>query len=56
MMPVIDSLKTVYAGKIDVVKINADASKQLVKELGLGSVPHFRMFLRGKRSLTIPVC
>ncbi|MEX0980697.1 MAG: thioredoxin domain-containing protein [Bacteroidales bacterium] len=49
MMPMIDSLKTAYAGKIDVVKINADASKRLVKELELGSVPWFRMFRNGEQ-------
>jgi thioredoxin 1 len=45
----IDSLKTAYAGRIDVVKINADASKRLVKELELGSVPWFRMFHKGEQ-------
>ena len=49
MMPMIDSLKTAYGGKIDVVKINADASKRLVKELELGSVPWFRMFRNGEQ-------
>jgi len=32
-----------------VVKINADASKRLVKELELGSVPWFRMFYNGQQ-------
>lgn len=52
MMPMIDSLKTTYAGKIDVVKINADASKRLVKELQIGSVPYFRMFHGGEEVFT----
>jgi len=52
MMPMIDSLKTAYAGKIDVVKINADASKRLVKELQIGSVPYFRMFHDGEEVFT----
>ncbi|MDF1570575.1 MAG: thioredoxin domain-containing protein [Bacteroidales bacterium] len=52
MMPMIDSLKTAYAGKIDVVKINADASKRLVKELQIGSVPYFRMFHGGEEVFT----
>ncbi|MDF1576235.1 MAG: thioredoxin domain-containing protein [Bacteroidales bacterium] len=47
MMPMIDSLKTAYAGKINVIKINADASKKLVKELQVWSVPHFSMFQNG---------
>lgn len=48
MMPMIDSLQIAYAGRIDVVKINADASKRLVKELQIGSVPYFSMFYRGE--------
>ena len=52
MMPMIDSLKTAYAGKIDVVKINADASKRLVKQLKIGSVPYFRMFHGGEEVFT----
>jgi len=52
MMPMIDSLKTAYAGTIDVVKINADASKRLVKELEIGSVPWFRMFHNGEEVFT----
>ncbi|MEX0987539.1 MAG: thioredoxin domain-containing protein [Bacteroidales bacterium] len=48
MMPMIDSLRKVFAGSIDVVKINADASKKLVKELALGSVPWFKMFHQGE--------
>ncbi len=41
MMPMIDSLKSEYKGKITILKINADASKKLVKELKLVGVPYF---------------
>jgi thioredoxin len=47
MMPIIDSLKTEYHGIIKIEKINVDASKQLVKELKLGSVPYFALYRNG---------
>ncbi len=49
MMPMIDSLKTEYKDKVSIVKINADASKKLVKELKLKSVPFFRFYKSGKK-------
>ena len=48
MMPMIDSLKVSYKEDIKVVKINADASKRLVKELGILGVPYFKMFNKGE--------
>jgi thioredoxin 1 len=48
MMPMIDSLKTEYHGRIAVIKINADASKQLVREIRLPSVPYFVLFQNGQ--------
>ncbi|PKP09533.1 MAG: thioredoxin 1 [Bacteroidetes bacterium HGW-Bacteroidetes-4] len=50
MMPMMDSLKEEYKGKITVVKINADASKKLIKELQLGSVPYLVLYQRGKKT------
>ncbi len=47
MMPLIDSLKTEYYGKVKVVKVNSDVSKKLVKELELNSVPYFQLFNNG---------
>lgn len=44
MMPMIDSLKTEYHGKIKIVKVNADVSKKLVKELKLISVPYLVLY------------
>lgn len=49
MMPMIDSLRNEYAGKITIVKINADASKKLVKSLKLLSVPYFSLYKDGKQ-------
>jgi thioredoxin 1 len=49
MMPMIDDLKTEYAGKISVVKINAGASKRLVKNLELGTVPYFVLYNHGQQ-------
>lgn len=48
MMPMIDSLKVNYKEDIRIVKINADASKKLVKELGISGVPYFKMFNKGE--------
>jgi thioredoxin 1 len=48
MMPMIDSLKNSYRNNIKVVKINADASKKLIKELKIGSVPYLVMYKNGK--------
>lgn len=48
MMPMIDSLKINYRDDIRIVKINADASKKLVKELGISGVPYFKMFNKGE--------
>ncbi len=49
MMPMMDSLKTEYKSKITIIKINADASKKLVKELQLGSVPYLALYNQGKK-------
>ncbi len=48
MMPMIDSLKTEYKGHITIVKINADASKKLIKELQIGSVPYLVLYVKNK--------
>ena len=44
MMPMIDSLKTEYHGRVNIEKVNADISKKLVKELALIGVPHFVLY------------
>ncbi len=48
MIPMIDSLKTEFAGKVNIVKINADASKKLILELQIGSVPHMVLYKNRK--------
>lgn len=48
MMPMIDSLQSEYAGKITIIKINADAIKKLVKELKLSTVPNLVIYKDGR--------
>lgn len=47
MIPMMDSLKTEYKEKLTIVKINVDASKKLMKELGIVSVPYLALFQKG---------
>ena len=49
MMPMVDSLKTKYKDTIITVKINADASKKLMKELKISSVPYLVLYQNGKK-------
>jgi len=49
MMPMIDSLKADYSDKIAIVKINADASKKLVKKLQMSSVPYLALYKNGEK-------
>ncbi len=49
MMPMIDSLKTEYHGSYQIEKINADASKRLIKKLKLGAVPYFAIYKNGQK-------
>ena len=48
MMPMIDKMKVEYKDKINIVKVNVDASKMLVKELKLTSVPHLVLYHKGE--------
>jgi thioredoxin 1 len=48
MMPMIDELKTKYQGKINIVKVNVDASKKLVKEMKIQGVPFLALYNNGK--------
>ena len=48
MMPTIDSLKVEYSGRIKIKKVNADASKKLMKDLKLNGVPYLVLFQKGK--------
>lgn len=47
MMPMIDSLKVDYHERIQIVKINADASKKLMRDLKMVTVPYFALYHRG---------
>jgi thioredoxin len=47
MMPMIDSISREYNDKIKIVKINADASKKLVKKLSLIGVPYLVLYHQG---------
>jgi len=47
MMPMMDSLKTEYKDKVTIVKINVDASKKLMKEFGIVSVPYLVLYHKG---------
>jgi thioredoxin 1 len=48
MMPMIDKLTTEYEGKIEIVKINADASKHLMRNLQMVTVPYLVLYLNGE--------
>jgi len=48
MMPMIDKMKVEYQNKINIVKVNVDASKNLVKELKLSSVPYLALYHKGE--------
>jgi thioredoxin len=48
MMPMIDSLTTEYKGRVNIVKINADASKRLMREMKMVSVPYLVLYHEGK--------
>lgn len=47
MMPMVDELKTKYRGKINVIKVNVDASKKLVKEMKIQGVPYLALYKNG---------
>ncbi|HQO08741.1 MAG TPA: thioredoxin domain-containing protein [Clostridiales bacterium] len=49
MMPLIDKLTVEYIGKVKVVKINFDDSRNLADRLGIKSVPYFVLFKDGKQ-------
>lgn len=48
MMPAIDSLGLMHKDKLQVLKVNVDASKKLVRELQIKSVPYFTFYKNGK--------
>lgn len=48
MMPMIDSLKVEYHERLPIVKINADASKRLMREMKLVTVPYLALYRNGE--------
>jgi len=48
MMPMVNDLKTEYNGKVIIIKVNVDASKNLVKELKLVGVPYLVLYKKGE--------
>lgn len=47
MIPMMDSLKKEYQGRVTIIKINVDASKKLAKELGIMGVPYLVFYHKG---------
>lgn len=48
MMPAIDSLEVENIERINVLKVNVDASKKLVRELQINGVPQLRLYKKGE--------
>jgi thioredoxin 1 len=48
MMPMIDSLKVEYHERLPIVKVNADASKRLMREMKLVTVPYLAIYCNGE--------
>ena len=48
MRPTIEKLTEEFAGKVSVVKINADADKEIMKQYSVDEIPVFLLFRNGK--------
>ncbi len=48
MMPMIDKLKAEYKGRVLILKVNVDASKELVSKLKVPAVPYFIFYKKNK--------
>lgn len=48
MMPMMEELKNEYKGKIKIVKINSDASKDAAQKAGVKGVPYLLLYKNGK--------
>lgn len=48
MMPMIDSLTIEYSGRINIIKVNIDASRNLMRELRIQSIPLLALFKDGE--------
>ncbi len=52
MMPMMDSLKVGYHNQVNIVKVNADASKSLIKNMKLIGVPYLALYYKGELLLS----
>jgi thioredoxin len=52
MMPMMDSLKVEYHNQVNIVKVNADASKSLIKNMKLIGVPYLALYYKGELLLS----
>ncbi len=48
MMPMIDQLKKNYKGRVTIIKVNADVSRELMAQLEINAIPYFKMYVNGK--------
>lgn len=48
MMPMVEELMKEYDGRVKVVKVNSEASKELSQELGIPAVPYLVLYKDGK--------
>lgn len=51
MQPALDEMIEKYRGRVDVLKVNADESPEVLKELGIMSIPTLVGFAGGKEIL-----
>lgn len=48
MMPVVDDVKALFAGRVNVYQFDIDENESLAKELGVSSIPTFIVFAGGE--------
>lgn len=48
MAPMMEALKTEYAGKVNILKINIDENEALANSLGIQHIPLFHYYVNGK--------
>jgi len=48
MLPIVEQLQTEYAGKVRVVKINSDSSRELMQNLAIRGIPFFQLYKNGE--------
>jgi thioredoxin 1 len=49
MMPMINQLAKEYEGKVKIIKVNSDDSKELMQQLAVRGVPYFQLFKGGEK-------